>query len=70
MYGLGGLASDGKAVARIYDAKDRPSFNPLITHVNSAKDAFHHGKRNDLAKALAEAFRPGASDTGSFLRLK
>ncbi len=59
VYGLGALASNGQAVAKIYSAKGRPSFNPLITHVNSADDAFHHGMPNRWAKALAAAFWPG-----------
>ena len=59
VYGLGGLAADGKAVARIYDAKGRPEFNPLITHLYSASDAFEHGIATSIAEKLAEAFWPG-----------
>lgn len=33
VYGLGGAATDDTAVARIFEAKGRPSFNPLIVHV-------------------------------------
>ncbi|MGB3409471.1 MAG: Sua5/YciO/YrdC/YwlC family protein, partial [Jannaschia sp.] len=33
VYGLGADATDGRAVARIFAAKDRPAFNPLIVHV-------------------------------------
>lgn len=59
VYGLGGLAADGQAVARIYEAKERPRFNPLIVHLNSAEDAFEYGQANQAAKALAHAFWPG-----------
>ena len=59
VYGLGGLASMGEAVARIYNAKGRPSFNPLITHVNSSEEAFAHGMKTAQANALANAFWPG-----------
>ena len=40
VYGLGALATDDKAVARIYEAKGRPSFNPLISHVADVDAAF------------------------------
>ena len=39
VYGLGGNACSGAAVARIYAAKGRPSFNPLIVHVPDTKVA-------------------------------
>lgn len=59
VYGLGADATSGAAVARVYEAKARPQFNPLITHVASAEDAFKLGNFSDEAKALAQAFWPG-----------
>jgi L-threonylcarbamoyladenylate synthase len=43
VYGLGADATNGKAVAAIYEAKGRPSFNPLIVHVPSVEAAMQHG---------------------------
>ena len=59
VYGLGADASNGEAVAGIYNAKGRPSFNPLIVHVPTREAAFALGKFNADARALAEAFWPG-----------
>ncbi|MBY6067515.1 threonylcarbamoyl-AMP synthase [Leisingera aquaemixtae] len=59
VYGLGADARQGKAVAAIYEAKGRPSFNPLIAHVHSAEAARRHVEWNDVAEQLAEAFWPG-----------
>lgn len=59
VYGLGGIASDGEAVAKIYQTKGRPAFNPLITHVGDGDDAFKLGRRTPLAGKLAAAFWPG-----------
>ena len=59
VYGLGGDASNGSAVAKIYEAKGRPSFNPLIVHVADAEMARRYVIWNDLAQALADAFWPG-----------
>lgn len=59
VYGLGGNANDGEAVARIFAAKGRPSFNPLISHVPDAIAAFQLGASTRLAAQLAEAFWPG-----------
>ena len=59
VYGLGADARQGKAVAAIYEAKGRPSFNPLIAHVHSAEAARHYVEWNDVAEQLAEAFWPG-----------
>ncbi|MEO1695920.1 MAG: L-threonylcarbamoyladenylate synthase [Planctomycetota bacterium] len=60
VYGLGANALDEAAVARIFEAKGRPSFDPLIVHVG---DAGHLGRiaRDvpDAARALAERFWPG-----------
>jgi L-threonylcarbamoyladenylate synthase len=59
VYGLGANACDGKAVAGIFTAKDRPSFNPLISHVASLDAAFRLGIETELADILARSFWPG-----------
>ncbi|MFN0217943.1 MAG: L-threonylcarbamoyladenylate synthase [Hyphomicrobium sp.] len=59
VYGLGADATDGKAVARIFEAKGRPRFNPLIVHVPDARVAAEHADFNATAQALAEVFWPG-----------
>src|SRR5690349_6668144 len=60
VYGLGAHALDPDAVARIYAAKGRPSYNPLIVHVATA-DGVHRVARewNARADALARTFWPG-----------
>ncbi|MEP3848267.1 MAG: L-threonylcarbamoyladenylate synthase [Paracoccaceae bacterium] len=60
VYGLGADARDGQAVARIYETKARPSFNPLIVHVHDVQAAKHFVHWNDTADCLARAFWPGA----------
>lgn len=59
VYGLGADATDARAVAGIYAAKGRPSFNPLIAHVPSLKAAEGLVLFDDLARQLAQAFWPG-----------
>ncbi len=59
VYGLGADATNGKAVAAIYEAKGRPSFNPLIVHVPSSAAAIALGHFTGDARALAQAFWPG-----------
>ena len=59
VYGLGADATDPAAVAALYAAKGRPSFNPLIAHVASLDDASAIGDFGAQAKALAEKFWPG-----------
>lgn len=59
VYGLGADATNDKAVAKVYAAKGRPAFNPLITHVATAAEAYKLGQFPDAAKRLAEAFWPG-----------
>ena len=59
VYGLGADARDGQAVARIYEAKGRPSFNPLIVHVADANKARDFGIWSETAQTLADAFWPG-----------
>jgi len=59
VYGLAGDASNPEAVARIYEAKGRPRFNPLIAHVASLEMAEREAEFSGLARAAAEAFWPG-----------
>src|SRR5438477_4142327 len=59
VYGLGADATNGAAVARLYDAKGRPSFNPLIAHVADADAARALAHFPPGAKRLASAFWPG-----------
>ena len=59
VYGLGGDACAGRAVARIYEAKGRPSFNPLIAHVADLATARAFADFSDDALRLATAFWPG-----------
>jgi L-threonylcarbamoyladenylate synthase len=59
VYGLGADATDGKAVARLYAAKGRPSFNPLIAHVADVAAARALATFDGTAERLAAAFWPG-----------
>jgi L-threonylcarbamoyladenylate synthase len=59
VYGLGADATNGLAVARIYEAKGRPAFNPLIIHVADIATARRFAQFNDMAENLAAAFWPG-----------
>ncbi|MFE9083592.1 L-threonylcarbamoyladenylate synthase [Brevundimonas sp. NPDC003935] len=59
VYGLAADASNPQAVARIFEAKGRPRFNPLIAHVANALDAEMIAVFDERARALAEAFWPG-----------
>ena len=59
VYGLGGDARNTEAVASIYAAKGRPSFNPLIAHVASAEAAQRYVEWSERAETLAAAFWPG-----------
>src|SRR5712691_2741459 len=58
VYGLGADATDGSAVARLYAAKGRPSFNPLIAHLTDAAAARALARLDAAAERLA-AFWPG-----------
>ncbi|PRY74825.1 L-threonylcarbamoyladenylate synthase [Yoonia maritima] len=60
VYGLGADACNDTAVAGIYAAKGRPSFNPLIVHLDGPDAAEKYCVFNDNAHALAAAFWPGA----------
>ena len=59
VYGLGADATDGQAVARLYAAKGRPAFNPLITHVADLVAARALADFSADAVRLAEEFWPG-----------
>ncbi|WP_375409214.1 L-threonylcarbamoyladenylate synthase [uncultured Methylobacterium sp.] len=72
VYGLGADATNASAVAGIFEAKERPRFNPLIAHVPNLAAARCEGVFDEVAVALAEAFWPGpltvvvpASDGGT-----
>ena len=59
VYGLGANALNDLAVAKIYEAKGRPSFNPLIVHVATVKEALALGEFSADALKLAHTFWPG-----------
>jgi L-threonylcarbamoyladenylate synthase len=59
VFGLGADATSSEAVAKIYAAKGRPSFNPLIAHVADRATAEAQGMFSAQATRLAEAFWPG-----------
>ena len=59
VYGLGADATNGEAVARVFDAKGRPAFNPLIVHVLGLEAAEAIGLFSPTACGLAQAFWPG-----------
>ncbi|MCV6823207.1 MULTISPECIES: L-threonylcarbamoyladenylate synthase [Halocynthiibacter] len=59
VYGLGADARNSDAVARIFAAKGRPQFNPLIVHVANLEIAERYGVFNGAAKQIAQAFWPG-----------
>ena len=59
VYGLGADATNAEAVARLYEAKGRPPFNPLIAHVIDAVAARALAHFDQAAERLAEAFWPG-----------
>lgn len=59
VYGLGADAGNDRAVARIFEAKGRPRFNPLIVHLADLAEIKALVKWNHLADRVAEAFWPG-----------
>jgi L-threonylcarbamoyladenylate synthase len=59
VYGLAGDATNGVGVARIFEAKGRPRFNPLIAHVADPAMAERIAVFDRLSKRLAQAFWPG-----------
>lgn len=60
VYGLAANALDEKALVKIFEAKNRPRFNPLIVHVGSITDIEKYAVMGTLARKLAEALMPGA----------
>lgn len=59
VYGLGANALDGEAVAKIFVAKNRPSFNPLIIHVADSGEAKKYVEMSEAAQKIAQNFWPG-----------
>jgi L-threonylcarbamoyladenylate synthase len=60
VYGLGADATNAKAIKRIFEAKGRPSTNPLICHVADAEVARKYAREwPEVAQRLADAFWPG-----------
>ena len=59
VYGLGADATNARAVARLYEAKGRPAFNPLIAHVSDLQTARRIARFDDKSLRLAETFWPG-----------
>lgn len=59
VYGLAADATSGEAVARIYEAKGRPRFNPLIVHVEGLDQARRIASFDEMAVALASRYWPG-----------
>ena len=59
VYGLAADATNGEAVASIYEAKGRPSFNPLIVHCDSLEMAMQYGEFSDQTLKCAKQFWPG-----------
>ena len=59
VYGLGALATDDSAVVKIFAAKNRPQFNPLISHFADKDSALKAGLPNKIAENLAACFWPG-----------
>jgi L-threonylcarbamoyladenylate synthase len=59
VYGLGADATNPLAIARLYQAKGRPAFNPLIAHVGDIEAACRIARFDATALLLAQAFWPG-----------
>ena len=60
VYGLGAYALDSEVCKKIFEAKGRPSDNPLIVHVSDMMDAFLYGEFDPNSRKLAQCFWPGA----------
>ncbi|HEX9568284.1 MAG TPA: L-threonylcarbamoyladenylate synthase [Rhodospirillales bacterium] len=60
VYGLGADATNDEAVAKVFAAKGRPKFNPLIVHVADVAQARAAVRFTAIAEKLAKAFWPGA----------
>lgn len=59
VYGLAANALNEQAIIKIYEAKNRPSFNPLIVHVLNVEAIHTYAVLDEVSKKLAEAFMPG-----------
>ena len=59
VYGLGADATNGRAIARLYEAKGRPAFNPLIAHVADLAAAKALARFSAAAERLGQNFWPG-----------
>lgn len=59
VYGLGANAFNSKAVAKIFEAKGRPNFNPLISHIAEIETLYELAKTDERVIALAKQFWPG-----------
>src|SRR5262249_6367102 len=59
VYGLGADATNSLAVARVFEAKARPSFNPLIVHIGEMSEADNYAVFNAAARTLARSIWPG-----------
>jgi L-threonylcarbamoyladenylate synthase len=59
VYGLAADATNPDAIARIYEVKGRPRFNPLIAHMSGLAMAGRYARFDRMSRALAEAFWPG-----------
>lgn len=59
VYGLAADATDPDAIARIYEVKGRPRFNPLIAHMSGLAMAESHAQFDPVSRMLAETFWPG-----------
>ncbi len=59
VYGLGASAYDAQAVARIFEAKNRPTFNPLISHIADLDFLPQYAETDERVMALAKHFWPG-----------
>ncbi|MBL6839574.1 MAG: threonylcarbamoyl-AMP synthase [Rhodobacteraceae bacterium] len=59
VYGLAADATNENAVLKIFEAKGRPAYNPLIIHVKNTRMAEEYTQWNDAAQTLAEKFWPG-----------
>ena len=59
VYGLGANSFDAKAVAKIFEAKGRPNFNPLISHIAEIETLYELAQTDERVIALAKQFWPG-----------
>lgn len=59
VYGLGASAYDAKAIAKIFDIKNRPTFNPLISHISDIDFLTEYAQTDERVLALAKKFWPG-----------